>query len=57
MSRLLVLQHLDRESPGLLLRIAYERGMSTFVCRLDQGELLPEPVQGDLLVILGGELL
>jgi len=56
MSRLLVLQHLERESPGLYLRIAEERGMHVKIFRLDLGDPLPELLKGDLLLILGGPM-
>ena len=56
MNRLLVLQHLDREGPGLFSRIAQERGMSLNIFRLDQGDQLPQLLKGDLLIILGGSM-
>ncbi len=56
MSRLLVLQHLDREGPGFFSRIASKRGMNIHISRLDLGEPLPEPIKGDLLLVLGGPM-
>tara|TARA_B100001029_G_C14929569_1_gene376828 strand:+ start:56 stop:787 length:732 start_codon:yes stop_codon:yes gene_type:complete len=56
MSRLLVLQHLEREGPGLFLQIAKERGFSVFTFRLDLGDSLPEINKGDLLLVLGGPM-
>tara|TARA_B100001250_G_scaffold401963_1_gene414467 strand:+ start:1439 stop:2170 length:732 start_codon:yes stop_codon:yes gene_type:complete len=56
MTRLLVLQHLDREGPGLFLNIAEERGFSVCTFRLDLGDSLPELCNGDLLLVLGGPM-
>ena len=56
MSRLIVLQHLEREGPGLFAKIAEERGMNLFVFRLDKGESLPKLNKGDLLLVLGGPM-
>lgn len=56
MTRLLVLQHLDREGPGLFAVEACARGWSVMVTRLDRGESLPEPGPGDLLLVLGGPM-
>jgi len=56
MSRLLVLQHLDRERPGLFVNLAEERGFSVCIFRLDLGDSLPELRNGDLLLVLGGPM-
>ena len=56
MSRLLVLQHLEREGPGLFLQIAKERGLSICIFRLDLGDSLPKLGNGDLLLVLGGSM-
>ena len=56
MSRLLVLQHLEREGPGLFKQIAEERGFSVLIFRLDLGDSLPELMNGDLLLVLGGPM-
>ena len=56
MSRLLVLQHLEREGPGLFVQIAQERGFSVYTFRLDLGDPLPELSHGDLLLVLGGAM-
>ena len=56
MSRLLVLQHLEREGPGLFIQIAKERGFSVCTFRLDLGDSLPKLLKGDLLLILGGPM-
>tara|TARA_Y100001968_G_scaffold263420_1_gene252016 strand:+ start:607 stop:1341 length:735 start_codon:yes stop_codon:yes gene_type:complete len=56
MSRLLVLQHLERERPGLFANIAEERGFKVCIFRLDLGDCLPELMVGDLLLVLGGPM-
>ena len=56
MSRLLVLQHIEREGPGLFLQIAKKKGFSIFIFRLDLGDSLPELKNGDLLLVLGGPM-
>ena len=56
MRRLIVLQHLEREGAGLFLQIAEERGYSVLTFRLDLGESLPELINGDLLLVLGGPM-
>ena len=56
MSRLLVLQHLARERPGLFAKVAKERGFTVCTFRLDHGDSLPELRNGDLLLVLGGPM-
>ena len=56
MSRLLVLQHLARERPGLFAKVAKERGFTVCTFRLDLGDSLPELRNGDLLLVLGGPM-
>ena len=56
MPRLVVIQHLDREGPGLFAKVAEERGMRLILVRIDKGDLLPELIQGDLLLVLGGPM-
>jgi len=56
MSRLLVLQHLERERPGLFVNLAEERGFRISTFRLDLGDSLPELKNGDLLLVLGGPM-
>jgi len=56
MSRLLVLQHLEREGPGLFQSIAEDRGLSVCIFRLDLGDPLPKFSNGDLLLVLGGPM-
>ena len=56
MSRLLVLQHLERERPGLFVKLAEERGFSVSTFRLDLGDSLPELMDEDILLVLGGPM-
>ncbi len=56
MSRLLILQHLERERPGLFIKIAEERAFSIFTFRVDLGDILPKFRKGDLLLVLGGPM-
>ena len=56
MKRLLVLQHLDIEGPGLFEEFAIERGLKIKVIRLDKKENLPKTKKGDLILIMGGPM-
>ena len=56
MKRLLVLQHLEIEGPGLFYQIAKERGMNIEIIRMDQGNKLPITNENDLLLIMGGPM-
>ncbi len=56
MKRLLVLQHLEIEGPGLFFQIAKERQMNIEIIRLDQGNKLPKTNKDDLLLIMGGPM-
>jgi len=56
MTRLLVVQHLDRETPGLFTDLAQNYGMAVHVTRVDLGEPLPSLVKGDGLLVLGGPM-
>ncbi|KGG11899.1 MULTISPECIES: type 1 glutamine amidotransferase [Prochlorococcus] len=56
MSRLLIIQHLERENAGLFLEVARERGMDICISRVDLGHELPSPEKGDLLLLLGGPM-
>jgi GMP synthase-like glutamine amidotransferase len=55
-TRLVVLQHLERESPGLFALEARARGWELQICRLDQGDALPLLGPGDALLVLGGPM-
>ena len=56
MPRLVVLQHLEREGPGLFAEAAIARGWSVLLCRLDRGDPLPALGPEDLLLVLGGPM-
>ena len=56
MTRLFVVQHLDRETPGLFQDLAQQHGMAVHVIRVDLGEPLPSLVKGDGLLVLGGPM-
>jgi len=56
MIRLVVLQHLEREGPGLFAAEAAHRGWPIRIVRLDQGDSLPHLEPDDLLLVLGGPM-
>ncbi len=56
MTRLFVVQHLDRETPGLFRDLSQKYGMAFHVIRVDLGEPLPSLVKGDGLLVLGGPM-
>jgi GMP synthase-like glutamine amidotransferase len=56
MTRLVVLQHLEREGPGLFAAEAARRGWPIRIVRLDLGDSLPQLEPDDLLLVLGGPM-
>ena len=56
MPRVIVLQHLKREGPGLFMQVAKERNFKLEIIRLDLGESIPKPRGKDILLIMGGEI-
>ena len=56
MTRLVVLQHLEPEGPGLFAAEAGRRGWPIQIVRLDQGDPLPQLEPADLLLVLGGPM-
>jgi len=54
--RLLVLQHLEIEGPGLFKQFAEERDLKVEIIRLDQKDNLPKTKEGDLILIMGGPM-
>tara|TARA_Y100001968_G_C19295504_1_gene686420 strand:- start:2 stop:736 length:735 start_codon:yes stop_codon:yes gene_type:complete len=56
MTRLLILQHLEREGPGLFSKVAHQRGIPVFTFRLDLDDAFPQIEKKDLLLILGGPM-
>lgn len=55
--RVVVLQHLDWESPGLYLEVLREHNATCWQVELDQGDILPEDLSGvDALLVMGGPM-
>jgi len=54
--RLLVLQHLEIEGPGLFKQFAEERDLKIEIIRLDKKDNLPQTKEGDLILIMGGPM-
>ena len=54
--RLLVLQHLEIEGPGLFEQFAKERDLKIEIIRLDNKNDLPQTKKGDLILIMGGPM-
>ena len=54
--RLLVLQHLEIEGPGLFEQFAVERDFVIEIIRLDKKDNLPKTKEGDLILIMGGPM-
>ena len=56
MKKLLVLKNIEREGPGLFLKIAKKKGFLTEIYNLSLGEKLPEANKEDLILIMGGPM-
>jgi len=56
MKTLHVLQHLEREGPGLFKDVADKKGFITKIYRIDLGDKLPIVKKNDLILILGGPM-
>ena len=56
MKKLLVIQNIEREGPGLFLKIAKEKGFLTEIYNLSLGEKLPQAKKEDLILIMGGPM-
>jgi GMP synthase (glutamine-hydrolysing) len=54
--RVLVLQHLACESPGVYADVLHERGAAIETVELDEGEALPERGEFDAIVAMGGPM-
>jgi len=54
--RLLVLQHLEIEGPGLFEQFAKERDLKIEIIRLDNKNDLPQTKKGALILIIGGPM-
>ena len=51
-----VAQHAPHEGPGLLAEVLCDAGVELYVCRVDQGEDLPDPGDAGALVLMGGAM-
>ncbi len=56
MKKLLVLQNIEREGPGLFLKIAKEKGFLPEIYKLWLGNKLPKAKKEDLILIMGGPM-
>tara|TARA_Y100000589_G_C27184617_1_gene642138 strand:+ start:2549 stop:3322 length:774 start_codon:yes stop_codon:yes gene_type:complete len=56
MKNLIIIQHLEREGPGLFYEIGKERGFSIKIYNLYKDHYLPKPKKGDLVLIMGGPM-
>jgi GMP synthase-like glutamine amidotransferase len=57
MPSLLVVQHIEREGPGLLAELAEERGLTVQICHAWLGEPLPRHhPQDQILAVMGGSM-
>ena len=56
MKRILVLQHLEIEGPGLFEEFAREKDLKIKIIRLDKKDNLPQTKKGDLILIMGGPM-
>jgi len=54
--RILVLQHLEIEGPGLFEEFAKEKDLKIEIIRLDNKNALPQTKKGDLILIMGGPM-
>jgi GMP synthase (glutamine-hydrolysing) len=54
--RILVLQHIACEPPGVFEDVLRERGAALHRVELDEGELLPDPRAFDAIVAMGGPM-
>ena len=54
---LLVVQHVEREGPGLLAQVATERDLAVRILRPFAGDPLPDALQPDqILAVMGGPM-
>ena len=56
MRRLLVLQHIEIEGPGLFEQLAEERNFKIKIIRLYKQDNIPQTKKGDLILIMGGPM-
>ena len=56
MKRLIVLQHLEIEGPGLFEQFAEEKNLKIEIVRLYKKDNLPQTKDGDIILIMGGPM-
>jgi len=56
MNKLFVIQHLEREGPGLFCSVAIKKGFNIRIHRIDLGDDLPIPKKEDIILIMGGPM-
>ena len=54
--RVLVLQHIACEHPGVFSEVLDERGVEAVAVELDEGESLPEWREFDAVLVMGGPM-
>jgi GMP synthase-like glutamine amidotransferase len=54
--RVVILQHISCESPGIYEEILVEKGASLFRVELDEGQQLPDWKQFDAIIAMGGPM-
>ncbi len=54
--RLLIIQHIKREGPGLFLQVASDLGMEVTFSHLYLNDPLPKPNKKDVVLIMGGPM-
>ncbi|KGG16186.1 MULTISPECIES: type 1 glutamine amidotransferase [unclassified Prochlorococcus] len=56
MKRLIVIQHVDRESAGLYAELALKLNLEVITCRMDLNATIPEIFEEDILLVMGGPM-
>ena len=56
MTRVLVLQHISCEQPGVFAEVMRERGVEAVPVELDEGEPLPDWREFDAVLVMGGPM-
>ena len=56
MKKLLVIQNIETEGPGLFSKIAAQKGFRCEIYKLSKGDHLPIPRKEDLILIMGGPM-
>ena len=53
---LVIIRHIEREGPGLFLRLAHENGIEVKEIHVYLGQLIPIPKETDIFLFLGGPM-